>query len=107
MVRVVQGSRFLTERLQALCDNVPAGESDVGPAEVASVDPSRRSAGSGNGSNRSSTPSKTSSHLEQHGARTPAGLLTRITARILALCACINLNQRLGLTSRTLTPYTD
>jgi hypothetical protein len=103
VVRVVQGSRFLTERLQALCDIVHAGESDVGPAEVASVDPSRRSAGSGNGSNRSSTPSKTSSHLEQHGARTPAGLLTRI----LALCACINLNQRLGLTSRTLTPYTD
>ena len=45
--------------------------------------------------------------LEHHGGRTPAGLLTRITARILALCACINLNQRLGLTSRTLTPYTD
>jgi len=45
--------------------------------------------------------------LEHHGARTPAGLLARVTARILALCACINLNQRLGLTSRTLTPYTD
>lgn len=45
--------------------------------------------------------------LEQHGARTPAGLLTRITARILALCTCINLNQRLGLTSRSLTAYTD
>jgi DNA helicase-2/ATP-dependent DNA helicase PcrA len=30
-------SRFLTERLQALCDIVHAGESDVGPAEVASV----------------------------------------------------------------------
>ena len=40
--------------------------------------------------------------LEQHGARTPAGLLARVTARILALCACINLNQRLGLTSRSL-----
>jgi hypothetical protein len=45
--------------------------------------------------------------LEQHRARTRAGLLTRITARILALCACINLNQRLGHPSRTLTPYTD
>lgn len=45
--------------------------------------------------------------LEHHGARTPAGLLTRVTARILALCAAINLNQRLGLTSRSLTPYTD
>ena len=30
-------SRFLTERLQALCDIVHAGESDVGPVEVASV----------------------------------------------------------------------
>ena len=30
-------SRFLTERLQALCDIVHAGESDVGPAEVARV----------------------------------------------------------------------
>jgi hypothetical protein len=45
--------------------------------------------------------------LERHGARTPAGLLARVTARILALCACVNLNQRLGLTSRTLTPYID
>lgn len=45
--------------------------------------------------------------LEQHGARTPAGLLARITARILALCACINLNQRLGLTNRSLAAYTD
>lgn len=45
--------------------------------------------------------------LERHGARTPAGLLARITARILALCACINLNQRLGLTSRSLVPYAD
>lgn len=45
--------------------------------------------------------------LERHGGRTPAGLLTRITARILALCACINLNQRLGLPSRELTAYTD
>ncbi len=45
--------------------------------------------------------------LERHGARTPAGLLARITARILALCAAISLNQRLGLNSRELTAYTD
>lgn len=46
-------------------------------------------------------------HLERHGGRTPAGLLARVTARILALCACINLNQRLGLPSRELAAYTD
>lgn len=46
-------------------------------------------------------------HLERHGSRTPGGLLTRITARILALCACINLNQRLGLPSRQLAAYND
>jgi hypothetical protein len=45
--------------------------------------------------------------LERHGARTPAGLLARVTARILALCACVNLNQRLGLPSRELAHYTD
>ena len=45
--------------------------------------------------------------LERHGGRTPAGLLTRVTARILALCACVNLNQRLGLPSRELTAYAD
>jgi Transposase DDE domain len=45
--------------------------------------------------------------LERHGARTPTGLLARVTARILALCAAINLNQRLGLTSRELVAYTD
>jgi hypothetical protein len=45
--------------------------------------------------------------LERHGGRTPAGLLARVTARILALCACINLNQRLGLTSRELVAYAD
>ena len=45
--------------------------------------------------------------LEQHGGRTPTGLLARITARILALCACINLNQRLGLTGRELVAYAD
>jgi hypothetical protein len=45
--------------------------------------------------------------LERHGGRTPAGLLARVTARILALCACINLNQRLGLPSRNLAAYAD
>jgi DNA helicase-2/ATP-dependent DNA helicase PcrA len=30
-------SRFLTERLQALCDIVHAGESDIGPLAVASA----------------------------------------------------------------------
>jgi hypothetical protein len=45
--------------------------------------------------------------LERHGGRTPAGLLARITARILALCAAINLNQRLGLPSRQLATYAD
>ena len=43
--------------------------------------------------------------LEHHGGRTPAGLITRIAARILALCAAINLNQRLGHTGRSLTAY--
>jgi hypothetical protein len=46
-------------------------------------------------------------HLERHGSRTPAGLLARVTARILALCASINLNQRLGRPSRDLTAYAD
>ncbi len=46
-------------------------------------------------------------HLERHGGRTPAGLLARITARILALCACVNLNQHLGRPSRELTAYAD
>lgn len=46
-------------------------------------------------------------HLERHGGRTPAGLLARVAARILALCASINLNQRLGRPSRDLTAYTD
>lgn len=45
--------------------------------------------------------------LEHHGGRTPAGLLARVTARVLALCACINLNQRLGLNSRELAAYAD
>jgi hypothetical protein len=46
-------------------------------------------------------------HLERHGGRTPAGLLARVTARILALCAAINLNQRLGLPARQLAAYAD
>lgn len=46
-------------------------------------------------------------HLERHGGRTPEGLLARITARILALCACVNLNQHLGRPSRELTAYAD
>jgi hypothetical protein len=45
--------------------------------------------------------------LERHGGRTPAGLLARVSARVLALCACINLNQYLGLASRELAPYAD
>ena len=45
--------------------------------------------------------------LERHGGRTPAGLLARITARILALRACINLNQHLGRPSREPTAYAD
>lgn len=45
--------------------------------------------------------------LERHGGRTPAGLLARVTARIVALCACVNLNQRLGLPSRELAAYAD
>lgn len=45
--------------------------------------------------------------LERHGGRTPAGLLARVTARILALCACINLNQQLGLDNRELAAYAD
>ena len=45
--------------------------------------------------------------LERHGGRTPAGLLARVTARILALCAAINLNQQLGLNNRELAAYAD
>ena len=45
--------------------------------------------------------------LERHGGRTPAGLLARVTARILALCACINLNQQLGRNNRELSAYAD
>ena len=43
--------------------------------------------------------------LEHHHARTPAGLLTRITARILALCAAIHLNWQTGRPPRELVAY--
>jgi hypothetical protein len=43
--------------------------------------------------------------LEHHLARTPAGLLARITARILALNTAIHLNWQLGKPTRALTAY--
>lgn len=43
--------------------------------------------------------------LEEHLARTPAGLVARIAARVLALCAAIHLNWQLGRPSRALTAY--
>ena len=43
--------------------------------------------------------------LEEHSARTPEGLLVRITARILALCAAIHLNWQLGRPPRSLAAY--
>ena len=43
--------------------------------------------------------------LEQHLARTPAGLITRIAARVLALTAAIHLNWQLGQPPRTLSHY--
>lgn len=43
--------------------------------------------------------------LEQHLARTPAGLITRIAARILALSAAIHLNWQLGQPRRALSTY--
>jgi hypothetical protein len=43
--------------------------------------------------------------LEQHLARTPTGLLTRIAARILALNAAIHLNWQLGNPARALSAY--
>jgi hypothetical protein len=52
-------------------------------------------------------PGKDQLLLERHGDRTPAGLLARTSTRVLALCACINLNQRLGLNSRDLVAYAD
>lgn len=45
--------------------------------------------------------------LERHGGRTPAGVLARIAARILTLCACVSLNWQLGLPPRTLVVYAD
>jgi Transposase DDE domain len=43
--------------------------------------------------------------LEHHLARTPNGLWTRITARVLALCAAIHLNWQTGQPHRALTAY--
>ena len=43
--------------------------------------------------------------LEHHLARSPAGLYTRVTARILALCAAIHLNWQTGQPARALAPY--
>ena len=43
--------------------------------------------------------------LERHLAKTPAGLCTRIAARILALCAAIHLNWQLGQPPRELVGY--
>ena len=43
--------------------------------------------------------------LEQHLAKTPAGLSTRILARIVALCAAIHLNWQLGKPPRELVGY--
>jgi hypothetical protein len=43
--------------------------------------------------------------LEQHLARTPAGLITRIAARVLALSAAIHLNWQLGQPTRALSVY--
>ena len=42
---------------------------------------------------------------EQHLARTPAGLITRIAARVLALTAAIHLNWQLGQPARALSTY--
>ena len=43
--------------------------------------------------------------LERHGARTPAGLRTRVGVRILALAASVWLNHQLGRPSRSLVAY--
>jgi hypothetical protein len=43
--------------------------------------------------------------LEHHLAKTPAGLICRITARILALTAAIHLNWQTGQPARALTAY--
>jgi hypothetical protein len=44
-------------------------------------------------------------NLERHLAKTPAGLLTRIAARVLALCAAIHLNWQTGRPPRELVAY--
>lgn len=43
--------------------------------------------------------------LERHGGRTPQGLFTRVTQRLLALAACIWHNWQLGQPHRTLITY--
>ena len=43
--------------------------------------------------------------LENHLAKTPAGLVCRVAARILALNAAIHLNWQLGQPRRALTAY--
>ena len=44
--------------------------------------------------------------LERHGARTPRNLFARIATRLLALAACISLNDQLGRPSRAIADYT-
>lgn len=43
--------------------------------------------------------------LERHLAKTPAGLFTRVVARVLALCAAIHLNWQTGRPPRELVGY--
>jgi hypothetical protein len=43
--------------------------------------------------------------LERHLAKTPAGLISRIAARVLALCAAIHLNWQTGQPPRQLVTY--
>jgi Transposase DDE domain len=43
--------------------------------------------------------------LERHLAKTPAGLLCRVVARVLALCAAIHLNWQTGRPPRELVAY--
>lgn len=43
--------------------------------------------------------------LERHGGRTPQGLFTRVTQRLLALAACVWHNWHLGQPHRSLTAY--
>jgi hypothetical protein len=44
--------------------------------------------------------------LERYGARTPHNLFARIATRLLALAACIALNDQLGRPSRAIADYT-